>query len=144
LGARRRRRSARELDSLADVISFGTSPATLAFGVRDDGRLGRGHLRLLRLLRRPRAWRTLQRHRRSSLSGACGKVTYFEGAADSRPACCSTALLAWAIWQGRIGANLVGGAWTLLGADLAPVRACSSTLVGNAHDQQDDCASPSF
>jgi len=43
-----------------------------------------------------------------------------------------TALLAWAIWQGRIGADLAGGAWRLLGADLHPFAllfALSGTLM---------------
>jgi phosphatidylserine synthase len=52
----------RELDSLADVISFGVAPAALAYAAGIKRRLGRRGARLLRVLRGepPRA---LQRHR---------------------------------------------------------------------------------
>jgi len=66
-----------------------------------------------------------------SLSGESGKVKYFEGT-PIPTSVLLTALLAWAIWQGRIGADLVGGAWTLLGADLHPFAllfALSGTLM---------------
>ena len=58
----------RELDSLADVISFGVAPAALAYACRPDRPVGRGHPRLLRLLRRL-APGALQRHRREPLGG---------------------------------------------------------------------------
>jgi CDP-diacylglycerol--serine O-phosphatidyltransferase len=66
-----------------------------------------------------------------SLSGASGKVKYFEGT-PIPTSVLLTALLAWAIWQGRIGERLVGGAWTILGADLHPFAllfALSGTLM---------------
>ena len=66
-----------------------------------------------------------------SLSGESGKVKYFEGT-PIPTSVLLTVLLAWAVWQGRIGASLVGGAWTLLGADLHPFAllfALSGTLM---------------
>ena len=41
-------------------------------------------------------------------------------------------MLAWAVWQGRIGAPSGGGAWTLARADLHPLAllfALSGTLM---------------
>jgi CDP-diacylglycerol--serine O-phosphatidyltransferase len=66
-----------------------------------------------------------------SLSGESGKVKYFEGT-PIPTSVLLTALLAWAIWRGRIGASLAGGAWTILGADLHPFAllfALSGTLM---------------
>src|SRR5664279_4030399 len=91
----------RELDSLADVISFGVS------------RLARYNVTA------------------ESLSGESGKVKYFEGT-PIPTSVILTAVLAWAIWQGRIGAALYGGAWTVLGASLHPLAllfALSGTLM---------------
>ena len=121
----------RELDSLADVISFGVAPAALGFaaGLHSGwdwvaltyfvccgvGRLARFNVTAEKL----------------SEGSDSGKVKYFEGT-PIPTSVLLTALLAWAIWQGRIGANLVGGAWTLLGADLHPFAllfALSGTLM---------------
>ena len=46
-----------------------------------------------------------------------GKVTYFEGT-PIPTSVLLTAVLAWAAWQRRVGAQLPGGVWTFLGADL--------------------------
>ena len=54
------------------------------------------------------------------LSGATGKVTYFEGT----PIPTSVVLigvLAFAAWQGRLGDSLYGGAWTIGPAELHPL-----------------------
>src|SRR5512133_2059211 len=100
----------RELDSLADVISFGVAPAALAFaaGMRGGwdavaliyfvccgvGRLARYNVTA------------------ESLSGADAKVRYFEGT-PIPTSVVLTGLLALAAWQGRIGDALYGGALTL-------------------------------
>ena len=55
----------RELDSLADVISFGVAPAALGLCLRPAGRLGLGGPQLFRRLRRQPAG-ALQRHRRNA------------------------------------------------------------------------------
>ena len=68
----------RELDSLADVISFGVAPGGAGLRLRHAGRLGLAGAELLRLLRRqpPGA---LQRHRRSAVRRAAARCKYFEG-----------------------------------------------------------------
>ena len=56
----------RELDSLADVISFGVAPAALGFAAGLQRGMGLDRADLFRLLRREPA-RPLQRHRRATL-----------------------------------------------------------------------------
>lgn len=97
----------RELDSLADVISFGVAPAALAYACGMQGGwdwvvlsyfVGCGVSRLARY-----------NVTAESLSGAEGKVKYFEGT----PIPTSVVLvgvLALAAWNGRIGADLWLGA----------------------------------
>jgi CDP-diacylglycerol--serine O-phosphatidyltransferase len=66
-----------------------------------------------------------------SLSGGGDKVKYFEGT-PIPTSVALTAVLAWAAWQGRIGEQLPGGAWTLLGGQLHPLAlmfALSGTLM---------------
>jgi len=119
----------RELDSLADVISFGVAPATLAFACGMTGlwdALILVYFVCCGVSRLARYNVTAE-----SLSGESGKVKYFEGT-PIPTSVLLTALLAWAIWQGRIGADLAGGAWRLLGADLHPFAllfALSGTLM---------------
>ncbi|MES2976826.1 MAG: CDP-alcohol phosphatidyltransferase family protein [Pseudomonadota bacterium] len=100
----------RELDSLADVISFGVAPATLAYaaGMRGGwdwvaliyfvccgvGRLARYNVTA------------------ADMSGDSGKVPYFEGT-PIPTSVVLTGLLAFAAWQDRLGDALYGGAWTL-------------------------------
>ena len=98
----------RELDSLADIISFGVAPAALAFAAGLNGvwdcllliyfvccgvsRLARYNVTA------------------EALSEGADKVKYFEGT----PIPTSVALvgvLAWAASQGGIGAAIWGGAW---------------------------------
>ena len=62
----------RELDSLADVISFGVAPATLAFACGMTGGWDAVDPRLLRLLRRL-APGALQRHRRVAVGRAAAR-----------------------------------------------------------------------
>ena len=119
----------RELDSLADVISFGVAPATLAFACGMSG--GWDALVLVYFVCCGVSRLARYNVTAESLSGASGKVKYFEGT-PIPTSVLLTALLAWAIWQGRIGERLVGGAWTIAGADLHPFAllfALSGTLM---------------
>ena len=100
----------RELDSLADVISFGVAPASLAFAVGMNGVwdwvaliyfVCCGVSRLARFNVTAEA-----------LATPGGKVKYFEGT----PIPTSVVLvgvMAAAAWQGRLGDALYGGAWTI-------------------------------
>ena len=100
----------RELDSLADVISFGVAPAALAFAAGLNGGwdcavliyfVGCGVSRLARY-----------NVTAETLSEGADKVKYFEGT----PIPTSVVLvgvLAWAAWQGRVGDVLWGGAWAV-------------------------------
>jgi len=98
----------RELDSLADVISFGVAPAALAFA---SGMQGGWDCAVLiyfvccGVSRLARYNVTAE-----ALSEGAAKVKYFEGT----PIPTSVVLvgvLALAAWQGAIGSNLWGGAW---------------------------------
>jgi len=119
----------RELDSLADVISFGVAPAALAFACGMTG--GWDALILVYFVCCGVSRLARYNVTAESLSGESGKVRYFEGT-PIPTSVLLTALLAWAIWRGRIGANLVGGTWTIVGADLHPFAllfALSGTLM---------------
>ena len=119
----------RELDSLADVISFGVAPAALAYAVGLSGiwdavilvyfvccgvsRLARYNVTA------------------ESLSAGSDKVAYFEGT-PIPTSVALTAVLAWAAWQDRIGPALYGGVWNVLGGQLHPLSllfALSGTLM---------------
>lgn len=98
----------RELDSLADVISFGVAPAALAFAAGMQGALDCvvliyfvccGVSRLARF-----------NVTAESLSDEGGKVRYFEGT-PIPTSVVLTALLGWAAWQSHNGAALYGGTW---------------------------------
>ncbi|MCP3161584.1 CDP-diacylglycerol--serine O-phosphatidyltransferase [Myxococcus qinghaiensis] len=102
-----------DLDSLADVISFGMAPAALAFAVGMRGALDVAVLLYFVACGISR----LARFNVTSaeLADETGKVKYFEGT----PIPTSLALvmvLAAATWMGRIGDTLLGGAW-----DVGPV-----------------------
>ena len=95
----------RELDSLADVISFGPGPTALGYaaGLRGGWNaavliyfVGCGVSRLARYNVSAEA-----------LSAGANKVAYFEGTPIP------TGVLAVAAWQGRIDAQLPGGEWVL-------------------------------
>ncbi len=100
----------RELDSLADVISFGLAPAALGYACGLQGGwdwlvlsyfVGCGVSRLARY-----------NVTAEVLSDGSDKVRYFEGT----PIPTSLVLvivLAFAAWQGRIGDALWGGVWQL-------------------------------
>ena len=108
----------RELDSLADVVSFGVAPAALAFAAGMRGAwdwvaliyfVCCGVSRLARFNVTAEA-----------LSEGGAKVKYFEGT-PIPTSVVLTGVLAFAAWQGRIGENLYGGAWTIGPAILHPL-----------------------
>ena len=119
----------RELDSLADVISFGVAPAALAFAAGLNGGwdcavliyfVGCGVSRLARY-----------NVTAETLSEGADKVKYFEGT----PIPTSVVLvgvLAWAAGQGRVGDAVWGGVWAVGPWTLQPLVlmfALSGTLM---------------
>ena len=109
----------RELDSLADVISFGVAPAAMAFAAGLDGFwdcvvlayfVACGVSRLARYNVTAEA-----------LAGdESGKVKYFEGT-PIPSSVLLVGLMAFAIWQGRIGADIYGDALMLGNWQLHPL-----------------------
>ena len=100
----------RELDSLADVISFGGAPAALGFAAGMHG--GWDWIALIYFVccgvgRLARFNVTAEQ-----LSGGSGKVKYFEGT-PIPTSVVLTGILAFAAWRGRLGENLYGGAWMI-------------------------------
>ena len=100
----------RELDSLSDVISFGVAPAALAFAAGMNG--GWDAMILVYFVCCGVGRLARYNVTAESLSGATGKVKYFEGT-PIPTSVVLVAVLAYACWQGRIGASLYGGAWTI-------------------------------
>ena len=108
----------RELDSLADVISFGVAPAALGFAAGMHG--GWDWIALIYFVccgvgRLARFNVTAE-----ELSGGSGKVKYFEGT-PIPTSVVLTGILAFAAWRGRLGENLYGGAWTIGPWELHPL-----------------------
>lgn len=108
----------RELDSLADVISFGVAPAALAFAAGLRGGwdwvaliyfVGCGVSRLARY-----------NVTAESLSEGGDKVAYFEGT-PIPTSVVLTGVLAYAAWNGRVGEGIYWGAWTIGPFDLHPL-----------------------
>jgi CDP-diacylglycerol--serine O-phosphatidyltransferase len=99
-----------DLDSLADVISFGMAPAALAFAVGMRGGLDVAALLYFVACGISR----LARFNVTSadMADASGKVKYFEGT-PIPTSLLLVGVLAVATWQGRIGANLMWGVWEL-------------------------------
>ena len=119
--ARWRQRSSamgRELDSLADVISFGVAPAAIAYGCGMQGLYDRivlvffvacGVSRLARYNVTAEA-----------LSGGTGKVSHFEGT-PIPTSIVLVAVLAAATWQGALGPQLWFGVVEIAGFKLHPL-----------------------
>lgn len=108
----------RELDSLADVISFGVAPAIIAYGCGMQGLYDRvvlvffvacGVSRLARF-----------NVTAEKLSDGSGKVAYFEGTPIP-----TSMLLVAVLWvaaaQGALGDALWGGVWWIAGFRLHPL-----------------------
>lgn len=108
----------RELDSLADVISFGVAPAVIGYGCGMQGLYDRivligfvacGVSRLARY-----------NVTADSLSGDDGKVAYFEGT-PIPSSLVLVMLLCWAASQGAVGESLWFGQVTFAGFTLHPL-----------------------
>ena len=109
----------RELDSLADVISFGVGPGAMAFGAGMDGFwdclvlayfVACGASRLARYNITAEALS----------ADASGKVKYFEGT-PIPSSVLLVAVLTVAAWQGRIGEAIYLGQWQLGPWELHPL-----------------------
>jgi CDP-diacylglycerol--serine O-phosphatidyltransferase len=100
----------RELDSLADVISFGVMPAALAFAAGMTG--GWDWIALVYFVCCGVSRLARYNVTAEAMSKETGKVAYFEGT-PIPTSVVLVAVLAFAAWQGRLGPNLYGGAWTL-------------------------------
>lgn len=106
----RRQHSAlgRELDSLADIISFGVAPAVLAFAAGLRGAwdwVALIYFVCCGVSRLARYNVTAE-----ALSEGADKVAYFEGT-PIPTSVLLTALLVFAAWQDRLGEQLYGGVW---------------------------------
>ena len=108
----------RELDSLADVISFGVAPACIGFAVGLTGLLdclvllyfvGCGISRLARY-----------NITAEKMSEDAGKVTYFEGTPIPTSTLLVLGIVALA-WRGAVGDALPFGSVSLAGWDLHPI-----------------------
>jgi CDP-diacylglycerol--serine O-phosphatidyltransferase len=108
----------RELDSLADVISFGVAPAGLAFAAGMTGlwdALGLIYFVACGISRLARYNVTAE-----AMSAETGKVTYFEGT-PIPTSVLLVALLMGLARAGRIGESMLGGVWTIASFDLHPL-----------------------
>jgi len=99
-----------ELDSLADIISFGVAPATLGFSAGLNG--GWDCVALIYFVccgvsRLARFNVTAEK-----LSEGGEKVTHFEGTPNPT-SIVLVGILAFAAWQGRLDERLYGGVWSL-------------------------------
>src|SRR6478752_650838 len=108
----------RELDSLSDVISFGVAPAALGFAAGLQGGWDAAALIYFVCCGVSR----LARYNVTAeqLSGASGKVKYFEGT-PIPTSVVLTALLAFAAWNGRIGDEIYWGVWSIGPWELHPL-----------------------
>ena len=108
----------RELDSLADVISFGVAPAALAFAAGMRGAwdwVALIYFVCCGVSRLARYNVTAE-----ALSEGADKVAYFEGT-PIPTSVLLTGLLAVAAWQDRLGEDLYWGVWPLGPGDLHPL-----------------------
>lgn len=106
----RRQHSAlgRELDSLADIISFGVAPAALAFAAGLRG--GWDWVALIYFVCCGVSRLARYNVTAEALSEGADKVAYFEGT-PIPTSVLLTALLAFAAWQDRLGEQIYGGVW---------------------------------
>jgi CDP-diacylglycerol--serine O-phosphatidyltransferase len=116
----RRKHSAlgRELDSLADIISFGVAPAALGFAAGLQG--GWDGIALLYFVCCGVSRLARYNVTAESLSAGGDAVAYFEGT-PIPTSVLLTGILALIAWQGRLGGNLYLGVWTIGPWDLHPL-----------------------
>lgn len=108
----------RELDSLADVISFGVAPAIIAYGVGMQGlydRIVLAYFVACGVSRLARYNVTAE-----EFSAGTGKVTFFEGT-PIPTSIVLVFLMALAAWYGAVRENLWFGSVTLAGYQLHPL-----------------------
>jgi CDP-diacylglycerol---serine O-phosphatidyltransferase len=108
----------RELDSLADIISFGVAPAALGFAAGLRG--GWDWVALIYFVCCGVSRLARYNVTAELLSEGKDKVAYFEGTPIPTSVLLSS-MLALAAWQGRLGDNLYWGAWTVGPWDLHPL-----------------------
>jgi CDP-diacylglycerol--serine O-phosphatidyltransferase len=108
----------RELDSLADVISFGLTPAALGFAAGLRG--GLDWVALIYFVCCGVSRLARYNVTAEKLSEGAGKVAYFEGT-PIPTSVLLTGVLALAAWYERVDENLVGGLWSLGPWDLHPL-----------------------
>jgi CDP-diacylglycerol--serine O-phosphatidyltransferase len=108
-----------DLDSLADIISFGLAPAALGFAV---GLRGAGDVAILLYFIACGISRLARFNvTADALTDATsGKVKYFEGT-PIPSSVLIVGLLAWLHFQGRLGADLWLGRWTIGSVVLHPL-----------------------
>jgi CDP-diacylglycerol---serine O-phosphatidyltransferase len=108
----------RELDSLADVISFGVAPAVLAYAIGMQGLFDRVVLAFFVACGVSR----LARYNVTAddLSAGTGKVKYFEGT-PIPTSFLLVCILTFAAWRGAIGDNLWFGTVPIAGFRLHPL-----------------------
>jgi CDP-diacylglycerol---serine O-phosphatidyltransferase len=100
----------RELDSLADIISFGVAPAALAFAIGMNG--GWDWVALIYFVCCGVSRLARFNVTADQLSQGTSKVAYFEGT-PMPTTVALTAVLAVAGWQGAIGDELYWGVWQI-------------------------------
>jgi CDP-diacylglycerol--serine O-phosphatidyltransferase len=102
----------RELDSLADVISFGVAPATLAFAAGMRSALDAVVLAYFVCCGVSRLARFNVTAETLAEGSDAGKVKYFEGT-PIPTSVVLTGVLAYCSWKGMLDDHLWGGAWQL-------------------------------
>ena len=108
----------RELDSLADVISFGVAPAMIGYGLGMQGLFDRiilGFFVACGVSRLARYNVTAE-----TMSSGTGKVTFFEGT-PIPTSFLLVCVMAVATWQGAIGQHLWFGSLIVVGQALHPL-----------------------
>ena len=108
----------RELDSLADVISFGVAPAALGFAAGLRG--GWDWVALIYFVCCGVSRLARYNVTAEELSAGADKVAYFEGT-PIPTSVVLTAVLAAAAWNDRLGDVLYWGVWSVGPADLHPL-----------------------
>ncbi|MEN3354448.1 MAG: CDP-diacylglycerol---serine O-phosphatidyltransferase [Betaproteobacteria bacterium] len=108
----------RELDSLADVISFGVAPAALAFAAGLSG--GWDWVVVIYFVCCGVSRLARYNVTAEALSAGAEKVRYFEGT-PIPTSVILTAILAFGASQGRLGSAIYWGTWTIGPWDLHPL-----------------------
>jgi CDP-diacylglycerol--serine O-phosphatidyltransferase len=108
----------RELDSLADIISFGVAPAVLGFAAGLRG--GWDWVALIYFVCCGVSRLARYNITAGALSAGGDKVAYFEGT-PIPTTFLLTAVLALAAWQGRLGEDLWWGRWHIGPGTLHPL-----------------------